>query len=679
MGIGRFKNGKFDLILSLRHNVGAARIEQWERSFRRASEILYDATDGQMQFGRLYVANQSAGNAEADAYLLLEEGISSSHPDQLGTSGMHMTLRGDERNKPYIVVHEFGHYGLALYDENKGPKGDAECTGDADSGACIMEFSASHGDQIDDSGALTPGTVSEFCTAGNHDPDGDTVQEAINSESCWETIVSKYPSVSAPAGAAEAAEPSGHEPVEWILLEERPRFSLVLDRSGSMAANDAINGIRFSAAYWINTLLHTGDSLSVIAYSSVQRLILSQTVITSGTGLSSVHAELSSLTASGQTNIGDAMELSADQIASPGGQAATQAMVLFSDGLHNDGPDPATVLPTLIARGIRAYTIGFGPGADQGQLQEIAEQTGGEFRQIDPLGSSFEAQLLIQDGLILLSGEIRDGTGAVTILPDQLPEPPSSDIGHWDARFAYVEEGSSRATFVLSHRTHDSLDLQLLRPDGSVAEPSDPDVSYVEPEVEPYVFYMVDDPAPGQWQMRVSGGLPGDEPPFSLFAFSDHRELSVAVGGIGSVLTAGEPLTIQASATYHVPLTGMRDPVLRLLPDPLGSEAGSPPRFIRLRERLVDPSAGTGERLRNGLYEGTLTLNEPGSYLAEVTFNNSGGATEASAEAERPDEGDPHVEIEPPPRFMRTKRFQVHVGPLPRGKELKGDVPKPPR
>ena len=48
MGLGRYQGGKFDLVLSVRHNADAARILEWEQSFRRASEILYDATDGQM-------------------------------------------------------------------------------------------------------------------------------------------------------------------------------------------------------------------------------------------------------------------------------------------------------------------------------------------------------------------------------------------------------------------------------------------------------------------------------------------------------------------------------------------------------------------------------------------------------------------------------------------------------
>lgn len=706
MGIGRFENGKFDLILSLRHNADATRIEQWERSFRRASEILFDASDGQMQLGRVYVANNSAGSAEADGYLLPEEGTSSSSVDALGAPGLHMNLKADEKNKPYIVIHEFGHYGLGVYDEYTGPGGAAECTGDSSSGACIMEFAWTLGDQIDDDGVLTPGTVNEFCTAADHDPDGDTSQESVHAESCWQTIQDLYPGVTAPVGLPDAPAPAGHAPIEWIVLNEQPRFSLVLDRSGSMAANDAIAGVRFGADYWVNYLAQMGDWLSVIAYSSGNDVILPQTLLAPGTDLGSTTMAIGALTAAGSTNIGGAMDEGVGQITSLGDQAATQVMVLFSDGLHNTGTAPAGVLPDLVENGIRAYTIGFGPAADQVLLQDIAQQTGGEFEQIDPLGSSPDAQLLIQNTLIQISGEVRDGSGIVTIVPGLLPEPPASEPGEarelltavhdvrataalanlalpnrpsWrgSAHRAYVESGASRATFVVSHRNATRIRFQVMRPDGTALKPGDDDVSFVQPRSSPYAFYVVDDPAEGFWEMRIVRASARGAIPYSAFAFSEHKALNVAVAGIRPVVKVGDRLTIRAQASYDVPLTGMRDPLLRFVRDP--SEPQKPlPKSVTLRERPVDPGSKPDrgsdvERVCNGVYEGTVVFDEPGSYTGEVLFVNAGDAREAGGDAEPRVKGDRHDEVDPPPRFVRTKRFQIHVGPLSRGRDVESD------
>jgi len=51
VGIGRLVGGRFNLVLSIRHNATAARLNEWRASWERASRLLFDATDGQHQFG----------------------------------------------------------------------------------------------------------------------------------------------------------------------------------------------------------------------------------------------------------------------------------------------------------------------------------------------------------------------------------------------------------------------------------------------------------------------------------------------------------------------------------------------------------------------------------------------------------------------------------------------------
>ena len=121
MGMGTFSGGKFDLIVSIRHDADAARLAEWQASFERASKILFDATDGQHQFGTIYVCNNSTGSQRADSWLHEEDGQSGSPYLGLGAAGLHQMIFGDERFKPYILIHEFGHYAYDLGDEYVGP------------------------------------------------------------------------------------------------------------------------------------------------------------------------------------------------------------------------------------------------------------------------------------------------------------------------------------------------------------------------------------------------------------------------------------------------------------------------------------------------------------------------------------------------------------------------------
>lgn len=700
MGIGRYKEGKFDLVLSVRHNADAARLALWEASFRRASELLYDATDGQMQLGRVYCANDSRGSAQADAYLMEPDGgsFTTTPIPGLGTTNLHCVLQGDERKKPFIVLHEFAHYAFGVWDEYEDP---TQCTNDTSTGACVMEWGWTQGDQLQDDGTLIPGLISEFCTVGNHDPDGGTEQEALNGESCWETIVGAFPDVALPAGLPGGPAPAGHDAVEWILLADASRFSLVLDRSGSMSTGNAIAGVRFGADYWLQYLAQVGDELSVVQYNHTVDDVLAHTALTAATNLDPTRAAIAAITASGATNIGDALSRGGTHILSPGNQAATQAVILFSDGLHNSGTHPSAVLPQLVEDGIRVYTIGFGPGADQPLLQGIATDTGGRFEQIDAAPDSPAAQLEIQNYLIEVSGEIRDGSGIVTMSPGLLGEAPGEpdaseaagepaerlsikaileDLRNRPFHFrprpqgvdhrAHVEEGSRRATFVVSHMVDTEVAFHLVRPDGSLVDPaSDPSVVFVDPEKTPYAFYAVTDPMPGTWVMRVSRRSLRGPIPYKVFAFSENPSLGIAVTGTHLAQRAPADVQIGIQPVGIADIVGTRPPRVTV----------TGPDNRKLREPVtITPgavsfdAAGRPRRGRRSGFTASFHAPKPGSYEIEIQVVNTGKARQEVTVRERLEDGDRVVKLPPPPPFMRTVRVQVHVGPLPEGEDLEG-------
>src|SRR6266511_3654933 len=209
MGIGRLVGNRFNLVVSLRHNADAKRLAEWKASFERASALLFDATDGQHEFGEILVCNNSSGGRNADAWLLEPEGLSLSDVSGLGTPSGHMTLCGDERFKPAVIVQQFAPYAYGLYDEYSGPgRMPAECIGGTTSDACIMEASWPDGDRFGADGTggpLVTGRISEFCVADNHDPDRNTNQEHAHGQSCWETIVHAFPAMTAPIPKPDAS------------------------------------------------------------------------------------------------------------------------------------------------------------------------------------------------------------------------------------------------------------------------------------------------------------------------------------------------------------------------------------------------------------------------------------------------------------------------------------------
>jgi hypothetical protein len=380
-------------------------------------------------------------------------------------------------------------------------------------------------------------------------------------------------------------------------------------------------------------------------------------------------------------------------------------MILFSDGLHNTGTAPETVTSNLVENGIRVYTIGFGAYADQERLQQIAESTGGRFEQLDADPITSDAQLEIQNYLIEVSGEVRDGNGIITMSPGLLPEPSAHELekatriaglrfrakdieliarmplAHrcrstgYDHR-AYVEDQSSRATFVVSHQAGKSVNFHLLRPNGEIVNPeTDPDAVFVNPDNAPYAFYIVSKPQSGHWIMRVTRGQVTGEIPFKVFAFSENKRISIGIKGTRILHGVHDTIPLQSQVYCRTPLTGIIDPIARVMPRFMKARSLTKLVKTTLKQRLVaHDSAGDILRsqtpLNNGVYKGELAFDEPGSFSVSLRFVNSGKAREASAIAERRRKDDKEDEIEPPPRFERIKRFQIHVGPLPAGKDV---------
>ena len=147
------------------------RIENW---LNETNLLLWDATDGQLRLGTVTLTANINQKNSADILVLprTDRSWASNLPDgsSLESPSGHIVLFKNALNAR-VTVHEMGHYILGLGDEYiEGASVGNNCaTPGRRIGPCAGLVSA-EGDPTHSMMQLNPNS-SEFCVAGNHDPD----------------------------------------------------------------------------------------------------------------------------------------------------------------------------------------------------------------------------------------------------------------------------------------------------------------------------------------------------------------------------------------------------------------------------------------------------------------------------------------------------------------------------
>ncbi|MEU4769459.1 VWA domain-containing protein [Actinosynnema sp. NPDC023794] len=655
MGIGRLDGGRFNLIVSVRHNADGVRLGEWRASFERASALLFDATDGQHQFGTIYVCNNSSGGRNADAWLLDADGRSSSSVRGLGRETARMNLSGDERFKPFVIIHEFGHYGYGMRDEYEDVNGSAaECIGGTTSDACVMEAAWNEGDRFGNratGGALVTGRVSEFCVPGNHDPDRDTEQHDINGESCWQTMVGAFPGLTMPGGTPTGPAPGGATPINWVVLAPEQRLVLVIDRSGSMAGNK-LSEAKFGADWWADSAT-AGDRLCVVSFAHDARTDFALTPITTQSDRDNAQNAIAALAAGGSTSIGGGLGAGLTNIINAGTRAATQVVVLLTDGLHNSGEHPTAVVPDLVANGVRVYTLGIGRSIDTALLQSIANSTGGTFYRIDPNLSVAAQEFSIRTALMEISGIARDDGGVVTTQPENVDQSGAVELP------VHVESGSELATFGVTWQgTKGRLLLELTDPNGETIKVGTfPETTRQILGDRPYMAFQVGSPTAGEWRVRI---LPEDHEGSGasrFFAFSQHPKIDGGMYTPQDRYNPGDVVPLFLQVYFGQPITGLSVSGIATLPDggtaPLRFDDGGDQAFGDLVAEDGTYSALFDE-----------THGDPGTYTFEVEVESDGTSAWYPERGEQLLPGESYT-LDPIPAFRRQFSLSLVIGEEP--------------
>jgi carboxypeptidase T len=201
------------------------------------------------------------------------------------------------------------------------------------------------------------------------------------------------------------------------------------------------------------------------------------------------------------TSIGDGIDSSLDELGNTS-VSMPQAIVLIGDGVENAPLSWQDVKTKAINTGIPIYTIGVGQQADQALLNDIANQTGGNY-----FFTPTPSELI--DVYSSIQGSITQRATVAEIIRTVVE-------GGTDEVSIFVDQSMSEATFSIVWAGSD-LDLTLITPSGEVIDPpkatNAPQINFFSGDTVEY--YRIQNPEVGTWIMRTLGvdvNIPSGEP-----------------------------------------------------------------------------------------------------------------------------------------------------------------------
>ena len=659
-GAEKINPGKVDLVVYVHYN--ETDLASWQPVFEEFSKRLYNATEKQLQIGRVLISTCNFSREQADVWILGGDGCSFSPVLGYGVPNVHMTIYQthksltDSMMGAFGLLQAFAHYAFGLYDEHRGKINGSgpwlwddvfNCVSNNDPIASIMDGGSS---------IMVKNHRLEFCTdpargwptshnAGIRDAIGDVyenAQQLLNGEDSWSTIVRNtnlaYPDT------VPVDDISGYEPIEFVIVDPISRLVVCIDRSGSMYG-EKIELAKVGAKIFVD-LAHFGEHLSVTSYAYSGTVEYPMKELVDQQDKEDAKAAIDQLVASGATSIGSGLRVSLNEITGNGTnpRGCTEVIVLLSDGRHNYGESPYDVLPDIIERGAKVYTIGLGNDVDADLMSDIAFQTGGTYHFADSeqdLAQIFTiiyAKARSEDLYASESGEIQQG------------EVKTSNT--------LVDVFTNEITFELNYPANRVLTFSLVSPSGQVIDSSSAsgNVEFVKGTAHQY--YRIVNPEIGEWITTIKGENISSPTTYSMIAFGNSDEVSTYAGPIKSTFTYPEPVIIRASVYAGEPVTGATVSGIVVRPN-------NTTTTIQLYD---DGNPANGDDVAgDGIY--SAIFNDfagagSGSYTFKITIENQGGTQADKDQLPFVEEG---CDFDPQqvPAFARVEEFSTVINNVP--------------
>lgn len=359
-------------------------------------------------------------------------------------------------------------------------------------------------------------------------------------------MVSAYHGIAAPA-AGTSTQALTEALMPEVILVGGAAIALCIDHSGSMSdenrmalarsgANAALSQFRVHDA----TTNEEGHFTGLVSFDDTVDVNVPLQELANEGVRSTIAGAINALSPDGSTSIGGGLRTSLNQLLPQTDKV--KAIILLSDGFHNSGESPASVIPDLKSNDVKVYTIALGSGADTATLGSIAAQTGGEMRVTN---SGSDLTQFFTDLMAKVNS-----AGSTT----------SADIvltkGQTYQETTYVEQDAKRVVFSFKS-SNPAIKPSLKSPKNKVYTPTSvlPGLTFINgPEFDAFELL---NPEPGNWKLSLSnstattgnlGTFARTESP--ALAIPDNSTVvsqqTVAVAG----LVSGLQVTVDINHTY---------------------------------------------------------------------------------------------------------------------------------
>ncbi len=579
-------------------------LDRLERELKGANDIICDATDGQIVFGKVTVTAGSTNESLADMWILPQIGRSFADPNGLTRDGLRITQYSNAINSG-TIAHEIGHYAFDLYDEyNEQCRFDTPCG----IGRCLA---ASILDGQNNS-IMQAINATEFCVPANHDllrgdgsgcpsdancpiqgicTDGDfcagynsttnayeaTQHTMVRGESTWETLVKNIDDnygieLTMPTGLPVAAQPANCDAFLDIDIQVGGTDLVVLaiDNSGSMETEDAGDMTRLAFAQAAGRVFgdlqfNNNITVAIISFNDNSEVVRDIEVLNIG-NLADFKNDIDGIQARGNTAIGDGLFDSYTEIIkakllteADGGVVSNPTIFLISDGQNNRGSDPKEIARLLTEAGITLHTISAGDGSNTSLLSDLASSTGGSMLPAlaDDLIPPTYAELSAKhQGMSMISiGNIKN-----TFIKN--PDAASSDEIPVSIIEFLVEEDATELVLYRSLKSNQQFSDPskgvfnhvgyFTAPDGSI---SIPNTSIIKDPSNLYEIVKIPNPSSGVWTY-VAERTTENKSKFHFRGFINNAKPDYYIDAFPPVInTLDTFINISAQTSFDVPLS----------------------------------------------------------------------------------------------------------------------------
>jgi|GEM_PF-1990714 len=613
-----------------------ATLERWKKSFEVASCMLFHATNKQAHFAKVYLYTAKSevndpDNFDARVSTTLDSSYALGHPapgsepedlvddPDAFLDGTFMELGKDAFEYPFVILHEFGHFGYWLGDEYFGEK-PTLCTAAqrigppprghvAEDGehSCIMgvptlgPFNVTKlVSNASGSGySVCPGWIVEFCNKDNHDDSNgsnhNSMYEGYGDSSC-KSMIAEFREIAVATNVAVAqanGETAPCSDVEWPPTTNDSETDCIVDSNLGPAEAVPIDDIFEAGEYGMHFASAT-DRISLVKFGDSE----------GGPRFTSM------------PGVAEALEALDRKLTPSRKRHAIQSLLLFSTGRERI-PRARELARSLARKGVRVFSFGLGQ-ADRAALQQLAQRTGGAYFEVG-VNDRQRAQLLRAE-----MARAYDGTrfGApIAIVPRE-------KLGEDEVRIP-VEEGSRLLKLVFAKTPGSNPAISVRPPPGRQR------LERILSENARFEVVTAENPVPGDWIVSVAAGALPDA--MELSAFSDNRRISVGVSGRRRLRLVGETVTLQVVVRAPFAVVDLDTAEVRVTPPGAGE---THTRDLRPR--------------RDGVHVLQFRVTEAGAYDVEVLIRNRGGAKLAG-------QGVGSEPARTVPLFERVRRFQIHV------------------